>query len=58
MPNPLFIVSHMHVNKKQRRIAASMQDFSRVVRCDAFMPQIRVVQADQNLSYVCASAGA
>jgi len=46
MPNPLFIVSHAHVNKKQRRIAVSMQNFSRVVRCDAFMPQIRVVHAD------------
>jgi hypothetical protein len=45
IPNPLFIVSHAHVNKKQRRIAQSMQDFSYVVRCDAFMPQIRVVQA-------------
>jgi hypothetical protein len=45
IPNPLFIVSHAHVNKKQRRIAQSMQDFSNVVRCDAFMPQIRVVQA-------------
>ena len=40
MPNPLFIVSHAHVNKKQRRIAVSMQKFSRVVQCDAFMPHI------------------
>ena len=45
IPNPLFIVSHAHVNKKQRRIVQSMQNFSHVVRCDAFMPQIRVVQA-------------
>jgi hypothetical protein len=45
MPNPLFIVSDAHVNKKQRRIASPMQKFSRVVKCDAFMPQNQVVRA-------------
>ena len=39
MPNPLFIVSHAHVNKKQRRIASiDAKIFHDVVRCDAFMP--------------------
>jgi hypothetical protein len=40
MPIPLFIVPHARVNKKHSRIASSMQNFSCIVQCDAFMPHI------------------